>query len=96
MIIYEGRRENRKFLIPKALVSVPINRTTVWLRVSIDDKAMCQYSYSLDGKSFLNIGVALKAEKGTWIGAKVGLVALNPGLLKSRGFAEFEFFEVGR
>lgn len=94
LAIYEGKRENRKFLNPKKLLSLPINTNTVWMKVQVTEEAFYRYSYSLDGQLFTEIGDVYKAEKGTWIGAKVGIVCLSPTLLTSKGYADFDFFEV--
>ncbi|RYX86053.1 hypothetical protein EON73_02715 [bacterium] len=73
---------------------LPINSSTVWMKVSINSDETCQYAYSLDGIKFINIGSVYHTEKGTWIGAKVGLVCLNPNILPSNGYADFDFFRV--
>jgi len=92
--IYEGKKENRKYMLPQKIVSIPYNSNKIWLRVNIDNRTMYQYSYSMDGKVFSNLGSSYAAEKGTWIGAKIGLVCLNPGLMPSRGFADFDYFKL--
>ena len=92
--IYEGKKENRKFMLPKKIVSLPVNANRIWLRASIDTGAMYQYSYSLDGNIFSHLGSLYLAEKGTWIGAKIGIVCLNPGLMPSKGYAKFDYFRL--
>jgi beta-xylosidase len=94
LVIYEGKKENRKFLIPKRVFNLPLAVSKVWLSVNINDKAMCRYSYSLDGKTFENAGTVYPTEKGTWIGAKVGLASLTPALTGSKGYADFQFFRI--
>src|SRR5690606_7704322 len=46
LAIYEGKRENRKFLNPKKLLSLPINTNTVWMKVQVTEEAFYRYSYS--------------------------------------------------
>jgi hypothetical protein len=70
------------------------NGDAIWLWVKINEKALCQYSYSTDGLSFKTIDGNYKAEKGTWIGTKLGIISLTPGLLTSKGYADFDFFKV--
>jgi len=94
VVLIEGKRENRKYLTPAKLLSIPVNSATVWLKVTVSDKAICQYAYSLNGTEFIKVGGEYPAEKGTWIGAKVGLFCLNPGLLQSKGYADFDWFGV--
>jgi len=92
--IYEGKKENRKFLLPKKIASLLVNANRIWLRASVDTATMYQYSYSLDGNIFSNLGGLYLAEKGTWIGAKIGLVCLTPGLMPSKGYANFDYFRL--
>jgi len=94
LTIYEGKKENRKFMVPKMLFSIPVHTNTVWMKVKIDSTATCQYSYSLDGNKFIEVGTLYPAEKGTWIGAKIGLACINPYLTGSKGYADFDFFRV--
>ena len=92
IVLYQGKRA--RVAIPKSLVTISINTNTVWFKVSVDDKAMCKYAYSLDGEKFTDIGDVYKAEKGTWIGAKIGLACVNPGLLESKGYVDVDFFRI--
>lgn len=94
LMLYEGKRENRKFLNPKKLLELPLNTNTIWMRVQLNSEALYKYSYSLNGTEFTELGDLYKAEKGTWIGAKVGIVCLSPTLLPSNGYADFDFFDV--
>ena len=93
IVLYQNKRE-RRISIPQPLYTIPLNTNTVWLKVAIEENAICRYAYSLDGKTFTTIGETYKAEKGTWIGAKVGVVCLNAGLVPSKGYADFDFFRV--
>ena len=72
--------------------SVALAQNKCYLRVSVDEKAMCQFCYSHDGKTYHPIGTRFKATPGTWIGAKVGLFALNPNIAAGNGYADFRFF----
>lgn len=65
-----------------------------FLRVEMNREGLYQFSYSLDGKRFRNLGPQLQATAGVWIGAKVGLFALNPGLARSEGYAEFDWIRI--
>jgi beta-xylosidase len=94
--LYEGRRQDRKYLPPELLTSLPTEAGTVWFRVQVYDDATCAYTYSLDGQSFQPLGGRYKLEKGTWIGAKVGLFCLSPSIISSKGYADFDFFQVGK
>jgi len=94
IVLYEGKRLDRKYLLPQELISIDVNTQAVWFRVKINDDATCSYFYSLDGNSYKDIGDRYKVEKGTWIGAKVGIFCINPSIVSSKGYADFGFFSV--
>lgn len=56
--------------------------------------AMCQFSYSEDGKAYKKIGKPFKAQPGKWIGAKVGLFSISTQEAKRGGYADVEYFEI--
>ncbi len=67
-----------------------VNR--LYLRVKVSGDAVCEFSYSTDGKRFENLGDNFKAQPGMWIGAKVGLFSLGPADTTSRGYADYDWF----
>ncbi len=69
-------------------------RYTYYLKVEVADGGMSTFYYSKDNKKFTKIGEPFQADKGVWIGAKVGLFALNASVIESSGFAEFDWFVV--
>ena len=71
---------------------VELKATAAYLRVSVADDAVCQFSYSLDGKRFELLGDKFKAQPGMWIGAKVGLFSLAPHGAETHGYADYEWF----
>ncbi|HXR82942.1 MAG TPA: glycoside hydrolase 43 family protein [Hanamia sp.] len=66
----------------------------IYLRVKVSGNAECQYSYSLDGNTFTNIDEKFTAEKGRWIGAKVGIFCIGEMQTNDLGFADFDWFRV--
>jgi len=76
--------------------SVSSSSNTLYLRVTVRDSAFCQYSYSLDGKTFKDIGHKVQADSGVWIGAKVGIFCINPNIHQSKGYADFDFVHVSK
>ena len=71
-----------------------MNVSDVFLRVKVTKGASCLFSYSLDGKNFINAGEAFQAEVGRWIGARVGLFCIRNTQTNDSGFADFDFFRV--
>lgn len=74
--------------------TIPVTGNSSYLRVHVDDTAVCTFSYSLDGTEFKPIGKKFTAVTGTWIGAKVGVFSINPNINESNGYADFDWFRV--
>jgi len=68
--------------------------STVYLRVKVTAGARCNFSYSLDGKSFNGAGQEFYAEQGRWIGAKVGLFATRDTPSNDAGYADIDWFHI--
>jgi beta-xylosidase len=73
---------------------VKLNQTAFRLRVKVDENAIANFSYSIDGKSFSSIGKPFQARPGRWIGAKVGIFAVGAGPNSEMGYADFDWFRV--
>jgi beta-xylosidase len=71
---------------------VPLRTNTVYLRVKVSGDAVCNFSFSADGKNFTPVGEPFKARQGRWIGAKVGLFASRIGRTREHGYADFDWF----
>ncbi|WP_316838749.1 glycoside hydrolase 43 family protein [Pedobacter gandavensis] len=66
----------------------------VYLRVKVNKGALCNFSYSLDGKNFIAIPGSFQASEGQWIGAKMGLFAVKKGKSNDSGYADVDWFRV--
>jgi beta-xylosidase len=71
-----------------------ISGSTVYMRVKVTKGAKCQLSYSIDGKSFIDVGDEFQAESGRWIGAKVGIFCTRENQINDSGYADFDWFRV--
>jgi beta-xylosidase len=69
--------------------SVPGLPRRLWLRVEVDSRAECVFSFSTDGLHFTFVGKPFTASPGRWIGAKVGVVSLG-----SEAYADFDSFYI--
>jgi beta-xylosidase len=68
---------------------------TVYLRVNVSNRAVCRFSYGVDGKNFLPVGEPFTARQGKWIGAKVGIFSLGGGAqTREMGYADFDWFRI--
>lgn len=77
------------------IVEKRIARNEVTFRVEVNaPDAMCQFSYSENGKDFTKIGKPFKAQPGKWIGAKVGLFSVSTQESKRGGYADVEYFRI--
>jgi hypothetical protein len=94
--VYEWKRAGQRFLPPHELTGMDTGVNTVWLGVRVYEDGTYAYTYSLDGKQFREIGSRYNAEPGTWIGAKAGLFCLNPAIVPTKGYADFDFFRVDK
>jgi beta-xylosidase len=75
-------------------LEVKVNSNSCWLRVRVQEGAVCTFSFSLDGKSFSPAGQPFKARQGRWIGAKVGIFAIGVGSASELGYADYDWFRV--
>jgi len=66
----------------------------VYLRVTVDAKALCRFTYSLDNQTFTPIGEPFQATVDRWIGAKFGLIATAAPGATATGHADFDWFRV--
>ena len=66
------------------------------LRTTIRAGAVCNFSFSSDGKDFTAAGEPFKARAGKWIGAKTGLFAIREGVINDAGNADIDWFRLGR
>ena len=73
---------------------VKLNGRTFWLRVRVEEKAVCVFSYSANGKTYVPLGQPFKARQGRWIGAKVGIFAVGNGPAPKIGYADYDWFRV--
>lgn len=90
-------------------VSVPLKDNTIYLKVRFrcsgakvkesegghDYIVMCDFSYSLDGKKYKNIGKPFQAKEGKWIGTKIGTFCTRPPIkTNDGGWAEVDWFRI--
>ena len=93
LVMCEGRYDKEKDGT-RTIDSVTLESNSCYLKVDVDSTAQCIFSYSQDAKTYHKIGLPFKAKKGRWIGAKVGLFYVNPNVLTSQGYADFDWVRV--
>ena len=73
---------------------VKLADNTFWLRVRVEENAVCSFSFSVDGKTYVPLGQSFHARQGKWIGAKVGIFAIGKGSAPEMGYADYDWFRV--
>ncbi len=71
-----------------------VRDSIMYFRVKITKGAKCNFSYSLDGITFIKAGDEFTAEVGRWIGAKVGIFCTRESQTNDSGYADFDWFRV--
>ncbi len=67
----------------------------IYLRMTVK-AGKCSFAYSLDGKKYHDAGETFKMREGKWIGAKIGLVSVEPDGNTDRGWVEADWFRISR
>jgi beta-xylosidase len=78
----------------REVASINLPPGAVYLRVTVNQDALCQFAYSLDLQKFTPIGEPFAAKADRWIGAKVGLIATASADSTQPGFVDFDWFRV--
>ena len=78
----------------KETARTKLTGNTFYLRVRVEENAICNFGYSADGRTFVPIGESFKARQGKWIGAKVGIFAVGNGSVSEMGYVDFDWFRV--
>ncbi|MCR5413828.1 MAG: family 43 glycosylhydrolase [Kiritimatiellae bacterium] len=85
--------------VPAGVISAGIrsvNFKDVWLGVDVSPGAQCSFRYSFDGKSWTRLGKNFTAREGKWIGATVGIYAVEGHVTKDKGWIDVDWFRVER
>ncbi len=92
--LYSGKFDNCG-LLPQEQASLDLSKPTVHLRITMTAEGKYTYQYSEDGKTFKNVSdQVFDADRGVWIGGKIGIYCLNANVMKGNGYADFEYFRV--
>ena len=78
----------------REVASVTAHPGPVFLRVTVDTKAVCHFAYSSDNVTFTPLGEPFQATVDRWIGAKFGVIATAAPGATQTGHADFDWFRV--
>ena len=73
---------------------IDMDSCPVYLQTTVSRDGKYAFHYSTDGVNFLRIGGGFTAQKGQWIGAKMGIFCISHQGKDSNGFADFDWFLV--
>ena len=65
-----------------------------YFRVTVNKGAVCTFSYSNDGKIFIDVPETFKATPGKWIGATIGLFCTRTQKINDAGVADVDWFRI--
>ena len=91
--LYTGDNVNETFVQSSAIADSGAS-CALYLRVTVNEQAECQFSFVVNGEDFFPIGEGVAVKAGKWVGAKVGLFAANLGQGHVGGYADYEWFTV--
>lgn len=72
-----------------------IGDDTLFLRVTVvADEGRAQFSYSLDGDYYVDVGDVFRTREGNYTGARVGLFCTSDPGAGSGGYSDFDWFRI--
>ena len=74
--------------------SEKINNADIYFRIKVTGGAVCEFSYSDDGKTFKTTGEKLVVKPGRWVGAKIGFFCTRTIKTNDSGFADIDWFRI--
>jgi beta-xylosidase len=94
-IVYSTCTEADKGKVESEIVLADLKGSTIYFKVDVAKNAVCQFSYSIDGKKFTKILGSFTATPGKWIGAKIGLFCIRKDRTNDAGYADVDWFRIG-
>lgn len=76
----------------RSLFSANLPNGPVRLRVALADGGSCRFEYTAHAQATVRLEPTFQAQRGRWIGTKVGLFALCEGSAAAAGHADFSYF----
>ncbi|WP_132251088.1 glycoside hydrolase family 43 protein [Natranaerovirga pectinivora] len=74
-------------------LNVKDNEKIVWLQIQFYDTGECKFSISLDGEEDEVVTEYFSPEKAMWVGAKVGIFAIDEEVPGAKGYVDIEYVE---
>jgi beta-xylosidase len=81
--------------LEKSIAQKRLASGEVYLRVLVDGPdALCRFSFSENGETYEEIGVAFKASRVLWSSAKIGIFCTSEPGFRIGGWADFDWFRI--
>lgn len=71
-----------------------VTTDSVYLRVEMREEGKAEFSFSLDGKHYRTVSGLFRADRGRWVGGKIGLFSSSDVSSDPERYGDFEFFVV--
>jgi len=80
--------------VEEVKASLPLTSNELYVRIRFTGGKNTQFSYSLDGKKFTDMGASFPAREGKWIGAKMGFFCTRQNVINDGGWLDVDWFRV--
>lgn len=80
--------------VEEVKASLPLTSKELYVRIRFTGGKNTQFSYSLDGKTFTDLGASFPAREGKWIGAKMGFFCTRQNVINDGGWLDIDWFRV--
>ncbi len=71
--------------------SIQMNTGDIYLQITVSKGALCNFSFSRDGKTYQQIGNVFTAKPGRWVGAKLGMYSIRGNITNDAGYADIDW-----
>jgi beta-xylosidase len=71
-----------------------VNSKDIYFRIKVTGGALCEFSYSEDGVSYITVGEKFQAKPGKWVGAKLGLFFSRKNKTNDAGITDVDWFRI--
>ncbi|MFW5656063.1 MAG: glycoside hydrolase 43 family protein [Bacteroidota bacterium] len=93
-LVYRVCKDADKGGVEKTLMSLPCESPTVYVKVAVDSRGRCRFSYAAEDEDFTALPDSFQAAPGKWIGAKIGLFCLSKAVTNDAGYINVDWFKV--
>ncbi|ACE86277.1 glycoside hydrolase family 43 protein [Cellvibrio japonicus] len=71
-----------------------LDTNSIYLRMDMREEGKAEFFYSLDGKHYERVSGLFRADRGRWVGGKIGLFSAGAQASKGKSYADVAYFQV--